>query len=160
MPSGGALTYAAVSSITGLVAPRGFTFTSGVAIHPGMGSTHFLPRVIGPAHAARLLLTGEMTTGAAMAGMGWGIEAAADGSGPEPALARAIDLAERAAAAAPLAVRETLATLRAAGDEGLERALQREAEAQAKCYAGPDFLRGVEAVASKQRPVWGQYGDK
>ena len=138
----------------------GFTFTSGVAIHPGMGSTHFLPRVIGPAHAARLLLTGEMTTGAAMAGMGWGIEAAADGSGPEPALARAIDLAERAAAAAPLAVRETLATLRAAGDEGLERALQREAEAQAKCYAGPDFLRGVEAVASKQRPVWGQYADK
>jgi DNA mismatch repair protein MutS len=54
-------------------------------------------------------------------------------------------------------VRETLATLRAAQDKGLERALQREAEAQAMCYAGKDFLAGVEGVATKTRPVWQQY---
>ena len=86
--------------------------------------------------------------------MGWAQEAVEEA---EAVLPRAIALAERAAAAAPLAVRETLATLRAAQDRGLEEALQREAEAQALCYAGPDFLAGVEGVATKTRPVWQQY---
>jgi hypothetical protein len=41
----------------------GYTFAT-LALHPGMGATHFLPRLIGDELAARLLLTGELFTGA------------------------------------------------------------------------------------------------
>ena len=152
--AGAALATACDMRVVASSARVGFTFVSGVAIHPGMGSTHYLPRVLGPGHAARLLLTGDLLSGREMAAMGWGREA---GEEAEAALPRAIALAERAAAAAPVAARETLATLRAAQDRGLEEALQREAEAQALCYAGADFLAGVEGVAAKTRPVWQQY---
>ena len=132
----------------------GFTFTSGVAIHPGMGSTHFLSKIIGQEHAARLLLTGELLSGRTMVSMGWGMEAV---DVPEDVLKRAIKLAERVAAAAPTASRLTLETLRAAGNVGLREALEREAQAQAECYAGSDFLVGVEAVVAKAKPAWTQY---
>ena len=132
----------------------GFTFTSGVAIHPGMGGTHFLPRAVGPENAARLLLTGELVSGKAIVAMGWGLEAV---DAPEDVLKRAVRLAERMAAAAPTASRLTLETLRVAGNVGLREALEREAQAQAECYAGSDFLVGVEAVVAKAKPVWTQY---
>lgn len=135
----------------------GFTFTSGVAIHPGMGATHYLPRVVGPGAAARLLLTGEIISGTEAAALQW-----ASGSAEEDAsavLPRALELAGAMAAAAPVAMRSTLATLRSAGDVGLDAALHREASAQAVCYAGPDFLLGLDAVASKSKtaPQWTQW---
>jgi enoyl-CoA hydratase len=151
--AGAALATAADMRIVSATAKVGFTFTSGVAIHPGMGSTHYLPKAVGPQQAARLLLTGEMVSGRDMAAMGWALEAVEE----QQVLPRAIALAERAAAAAPVASRETLATLRAALDQDLEAALKKEAEAQAICYAGKDFLLGLEGVVKKQQPVWSQY---
>ena len=35
----------------------------GLNLHPGMGCTHFLPKIVGPQVAARMLLTGELVTG-------------------------------------------------------------------------------------------------
>ena len=40
----------------------GVTFV-GLNLHPGMGCTHFLPKIVGPQVAARMLLTGELITG-------------------------------------------------------------------------------------------------
>jgi enoyl-CoA hydratase len=131
----------------------GFTFTSGVAIHPGMGGTHFLPQVVGPQNASRLLLAGELVSGSEIAGMGWGF-ACVDA---EETRTKAVALAEALTATAPVAASLTLGTLRAKCDEGLEAALLREATAQAICYSGRDFLEGVEAVASKKKPGWTQY---
>ena len=62
-------------------------------------------------------------------------------------------------AQAPVAVRSCARTLRLAQDEGLDRALWREADAQAQCYGGADLAEGIEAVAGKRKPVWTQYED-
>lgn len=132
----------------------GFTFTSGVAIHPGMGGSHFLPQVIGMQNASRLLLSGEIVSGEEMVSMGWGVGPVET---PSQALPRAIAMATKIAAAAPVALYETLKTLRARGNEGLGAALEREAKAQAVCYSGPDFLHGVESVVKKEKPNWTQY---
>ena len=35
----------------------------GLNLHPGMGCTHFLPKIVGPQVAARMLLTGELVSG-------------------------------------------------------------------------------------------------
>ena len=43
-------------------AKLGVTFV-GLNLHPGMGCTHFLPKIVGPQVAARMLLTGELISG-------------------------------------------------------------------------------------------------
>jgi len=47
----------------------GFTFSK-LGLHPGMGATHTLPRLVGMQHAARLLLTGDIIKGEKAAQMG------------------------------------------------------------------------------------------
>lgn len=151
--AGACLASAADARVVVADAKVGWTFTSVVAIHPGMGATFYLPKLVGPSAAAALLLGGQLVTGARAAALGWGEEAVDAGACME----RAVALAAQWAAAAPVAVRATATTLRAAADVGLDAALQREAEAQAACYAGADFVEGVESVAAKRRPTWTQY---
>ena len=45
------------------------------------------------------------------------------------------------------------------GDEGLESALWREADAQAQCYASEDLMEGLSAVRERRRPQFTQYED-
>lgn len=151
-------------------AKLGVTFTK-LGLHPGMGATHFLPRLVGPAQAARLLYSGDIVSGEEAARIGMVAEAlqataTATGTGEqggakakaeaesEMAVRRAIEIAEGIAAAGPVAVRETVASLRGAHDAQLGDSLLREAQAQAVCYAHPDLGEGVEAVAAKRAPVF------
>jgi enoyl-CoA hydratase len=140
--------------VAGAGAALGITFV-GIGLHPGMGATHFLPRLVGPQVAARMCLTGETITGEEAARLGLVLEAVP--GAPDDVLPRALDLAGRIAAQAPVAVRTATRTLRLAGDDGLDRALWREADAQAQCYAGPDLAEGVAAVAAKRRPSWREH---
>lgn len=71
----------------------------------------------------------------------------------EDVLDAAVDLARRVAAASPVAVRGMTKTLRMRVDDGLERALQREADSQAHGYAMADYAEGIEAILSKRDPV-------
>ena len=146
------LALAADMRVASASASLGITFV-GLGLHPGMGATHFLPRLVGPQAAARMCLTGEPVSGAEAARIGLVLEAVA----PEEVLPRTLALARQVAAQAPVAVRSCARTLRLAQDEGLDRALWREADAQAQCYAGADLREGVEAVAAKRKPVWVQY---
>jgi enoyl-CoA hydratase len=150
--AGACLATAADARVVSADARVGFTFAA-LGIHCGMGGSYFLPRVVGPGVAATMLLGGALESGAEMARVGWGAPA------PDAASTRAaaIALAARMAAGAPRAVRAMTRTLRDAGDAGLDAALAREAEAQADAYAGPDFARGVEAVATKTAAAWTQY---
>ena len=66
----------------------GLTFTQ-LGLHPGMGSTHFLPSLIGHENVARLLLTGDVISGAEAVALGLGLCAAP----PELLLPQAPDLA-------------------------------------------------------------------
>ena len=165
-------------------AKLGLTFV-GLGLHPGMGSTHFLPRIAGPAAAAKLLLSGRIVSGtealaAAAAASSSSSSSSSTGStianiSPDassmaivggygfveevtPSGAAAVDAAiataKGFAAAAPVAVSTCLATLRAQGDDGLHASLQREAAAQAVCYASADYRAGVLAIMEKRKPVF------
>lgn len=146
-------------------AKLGLTFV-GLGLHPGMGASHFLPSIAGPQVAAQMMLTGELIDGREAARRGVVAQAVVgEGGGGEdegdsPVLAAAMAMADRMAAAGPVSVRTCVRTLRnrqANEGLGLEAALWREADAQAQCYASPDLLEGVNAVAEKRRPVFTQF---
>ncbi|GBG24845.1 3-hydroxybutyryl-CoA dehydratase-like protein, mitochondrial [Hondaea fermentalgiana] len=133
-------------------AKLGVTFVQ-LGLHPGMGSTHFLPKIVGPQVAARMLLTGEVVSGAEAKKIGL---VADSFDSPEACVAEAHALAAKMARAGPVSVRTCVRSLRMAQDEGLDRALWREADAQAQCYATEDYHDGVEAIAEKRPPVFTQ----
>jgi enoyl-CoA hydratase len=133
-------------------AKMGVTFV-GLGLHPGMGATHFLPRIVGPQVAARMMLTGEVLSGEEAARVGLVLEAVDEAA----LMPKALDLAGKIAAQAPVAVRACVRSLRMAADEGLDRALWREADAQSYCYSGADLKEGVAAVAGKRKPMFTQH---
>jgi len=132
-------------------AKLGITFV-GLGLHPGMGATYYLPRLVGPQLAAKLCLTGEVISGSEAARIGLVAEAVdddADGGGAG-AVKRAMAVASAMAAQAPVAVRTCVRSLRLQQDAGLEAALWREADAQAQCYAGVDYREGLASVQAKR----------
>jgi len=134
-------------------AKLGFTFV-GLGLHPGMGATHFLPSVVGHEVAARLLLTGDVVSG--MEARELRLVSGLADDGPSTVEA-AMAIAQRMAAQAPVAVRSLVRSLRQKQDEGLEKALWREADAQSYCYTTRDCLEGVAAVEEKRKPIFEQY---
>ena len=122
---------------------------SRLGIHAGLGSTHFLPALIGNQAASYMLLTGKLISGTEAVRLGVALEAC---PGPEATMDRAMQIAHEIAECSPVACQSTLMTLRERQDEGLSRALQREADSQALCYAAPDLLEGLAAVKEKRAP--------
>lgn len=136
-----------------IAAPKaklGLTFV-GLGLHPGMGATHFLPSIVGPQIASDMMLTGKIISGEEAAKVGLVAQAVED------PVAAAIESATAMASAGPVAVRTCVHSLRQAQDLGLQQALQREADAQAQCYASGDFAEGVEAIAEKRAAVFSQF---
>jgi enoyl-CoA hydratase len=121
-----------------------------LGIHPGMGATWTLPRLVGPAHAADLLLTGRLLDGEEAARMGL-VNRAVD---REQVLPEALDLAHQIAEAAPLAVRGTRAALERAAAATLEDQLSFEADRQAECYESDDLREGLDAARTRRPPVF------
>ena len=113
-----------------------------LGLTPGMAGTHILPIVTNPQVAARIMLTGDLVTGAEAEKLGMILKAtSADALLPE-----ALALARRIASASPVAVRATTKTIRLRTDDGIERALWREADTQAHVYAAADMIEGLDAV--------------
>jgi enoyl-CoA hydratase/carnithine racemase len=119
-----------------------------IGIHPGMGATYSIPRLVGRTHANDLLLTGREITADDALRLGIANVACE----PQAVLTQAHTLVESLGTASKIAVKETLATLR--GDPAeLDAALQREAEAQASCYAeGRDLDEALNALMEKRAP--------
>lgn len=134
-------------------AKMGFTFV-GLGLHPGMGATHLVASVAGYETAYRLLLSGDIVSGTEAKELRLVTQVAADGAAAQ---AEAMKLAERMAAQAPVAVRAAVRSLRQKQDEGLERALWREADAQSYGYSTEDCREGIEAVAEKRPPKFTMY---
>ena len=131
-------------------AKLGFTFV-GLGLHPGMGCTHSIAAAAGGQAAARLLLTGDVVTGAEALSIG-----IVSASLPDTAASReeALGIARRIAAQSPIAVRATVATLRRGSGAGLDAALVREADAQAQSYASDDYAEGLAALRQKRAPAF------
>jgi enoyl-CoA hydratase len=116
---------------------------------------HTLPILIGPQAASRMLLTGELisTEEAASYGLFLSLHPT------EEVVDAALTLARKVAAASPVAVRGMTKTLRMRVDDGLERALQREADAQGMGYAMEDYKEGIDAILGKRDPVFKNFSE-
>lgn len=125
-------------------AKLGFTFTK-LGLHPGMGATFFLPKLLGPSRSSELLLTGRII--AAELALEWGLVSKVTSD----VLKDAQSLADEIALTGPEATRQLIGTLR--GDPAvLEHALEREALCQSENYASMEFLEGVSATREKRPP--------
>jgi len=119
-----------------------------LGLHPGMGATFFLPRLIGPAAAADLLLTGRSVDAYEALRLGLVNQV----HPPEALDGAARALAAQIASAGPLAVSQTKATLDGALIRDLDDALELEADAQAVNFASADLSDALEAISERRPP--------
>ncbi len=119
-----------------------------LGLHPGMGGTWFLPRLLGAQQAAAWLYTGELTDGATAASQGLALEATA----ADEVVPKAVDLATRIASSAPGTVRQLKRTLAAVEHQDLDAALAAEAAAQAVSYGSDDLVEGLAAARDRRPP--------
>ena len=128
-------------------AKLGLNFTR-LGIHPGMGATWNLPRIVGPAHAAELLFTGRILDGAEAERIGL-VNRAVD---VEAVLPEALEMARAMALSAPIAVRGTKRALARSLDSDLAGQLDFEAHQQSICCESADLGEGLAAGRAKRPP--------
>jgi enoyl-CoA hydratase len=121
---------------------------SRLGIHPGMGATWTLPRIVGPAHAAELLFTGRILDGAEAERIGL-VNRAVEA---EAVLHEALEMARAVALSAPIAVRGTKRALARSLDSDLTGQLDFEAHQQSLCYESADLAEGLAAARAKRPP--------
>ncbi len=128
-------------------AKLGLNFTR-LGIHPGMGATWTLPRLVGPAHAADLLFTGRILDGAEAERIGLVNRAVDD----EAVLPEALEMAQAMALSAPVAVRGSKRALARSLDSDLSGQLDFEAEQQSICCETADLGEGLAAGRGRRAP--------
>lgn len=127
-------------------AKLGVTFTK-LGLHPGMGGTYFLPRLIGLAAATELMITGRVIDAAAAHSLGMVSKVLP----PAEVVPEAEKIAQEISSCGPESVSQVLETLRG-GHVSLSGALEREALCQSINYASPEFAEGVKATMEKRAP--------
>jgi enoyl-CoA hydratase len=118
---------------------------------PGGGGTVRFPREAGWGNAMRYILTGDHWTARDAYRMGTVQELAAT---PQAALDKAIEIADKVAACAPLGVQAALATAHLAVDPPEADALSKLEAQYGALYRTQDFLEGRKAEAEGRAPVY------
>jgi enoyl-CoA hydratase/carnithine racemase len=119
-----------------------------LAVLPGSGGTQRLPRVVGPAKAKELILTGRIIDAEEAARIGLVNQVVPAGEARHAADA----VAEEIAARGPLAVREAKRLIDAALDLDLDAGLAAELDASERIFASEDMLEGANAFFGKRDP--------
>ncbi|MCB9555796.1 MAG: enoyl-CoA hydratase/isomerase family protein [Deltaproteobacteria bacterium] len=122
-----------------------------LGLHPGMGASYLVSRLVGPAKAAELMLSGRTIAAEEALACGLVNQLYADG---DALLAAARELADDIAKGAPLAVRRTKASIQRAANLSLDEMLDAEAYAQALDFSTDDLAEGVKAFYEKRRPMF------
>ena len=125
-------------------AKLGMTFTR-LGLHPGMGATWFLPRILGIAAASELLLSARDIEAADAQRIGLVSKVVAVAE----ILSCADAIATEVLSCGPESVRQLLASLRNQAPT-LAAALEREALCQSINYASSEFKEGVRATIEKR----------
>lgn len=120
----------------------------GLGIIPGAGGTQRLGRIVGPAWARALLLTGMPVTAAEAFRIGLVHEV----SGPGESVACASRWAGRIARNAPLSVRALKELLRVADEDRLSEGFALERETIFRLFLTEDRNEGLRAFAEKREP--------
>jgi enoyl-CoA hydratase len=119
-----------------------------LAVTPGAGGTQRLPRVVGPARARELILTGRVLSAAEAERIGLVHEIVPAGE----AVARAMAIGEEIAARGPLAVREAKRLIDLATESDIDTGLAAELDASDRIFASEDMLEGATAFFEKRDP--------
>ncbi len=119
-----------------------------LGLHPGMGGSWFLPRILGEQRAAKWLYTGRLFSGAEAAADGLALEALP----ADEVLPAAIALAEDIAAASPTVVRQLRATLATSPTNDLDAQLDLEAAMQSVNYGTEELAEGLRAGRERRDP--------
>ncbi len=130
-------------------AKMGMTFTK-LGIHPGMGATYFLPRLVGTARACELLFTGRIFDAAEAERLGIVNRVAPR----EDFAARVQAFASEVAAAAPIAVRMVKKSIYRGVEHNLEEMLDYESLNQGMTFTTADAREGVTAILEKREPIF------
>ena len=128
-------------------AKLGLNFTR-LGLHPGMGATWTLPRLVGPERAAELLFSSRTVLGREAAEMGMVSRALPR----DEVLPAARELAASFAESAPLAVRAVKRALARTEQATLEDQLSFEAHEQALCFESRDVHEGLAAARERRAP--------
>jgi 2-(1,2-epoxy-1,2-dihydrophenyl)acetyl-CoA isomerase len=129
----------------------GLTFVR-VGLHPDWGGAYFLPRVIGSALAAELVMTGGMINARRAERLGL-FNRVVPADDLEPAVR---GLAGQIAGGPPEVIADAKRTLRRSLAADLDEILEMEAAAQLRAFQSPDFDEGIEAFLEKRAPRFGR----
>ncbi len=121
-----------------------------LAVTPGAGGTQRLPRVVGPARAKELILTGKVLTAQEAERIGLVNEVVPAGE----AVARATAIGEEIALRGPIAVREAKRLIDLAIETDIGEGLVAETDASQRVFASDDMLEGAAAFLDKRDPVY------
>jgi enoyl-CoA hydratase/carnithine racemase len=121
-----------------------------LAVIPGAGGTQRLPRVVGPARARELILTGRIIDAPEAERIGLVHRVVPPGE----ARAAADAIAGEIAARGPLAVREAKRLIDAATELDLDAGLAAELDASERIFATEDMLEGANAFFAKRDPEY------
>lgn len=124
----------------------------GIGLVPDLGSSWFLPHLVGKARAAAVMLLGEKLP--AKTAADWGLIWRCVGDAELRDSARSI--AKRLAATPQLAIGMTKRLLRQAYQNDLGVQMQREIEFQRTCIRSPDAIEARAAFAEKRKPLVGR----
>jgi enoyl-CoA hydratase/carnithine racemase len=121
-----------------------------LAVLPGSGGTQRLPRIVGPARAKELILTGRIINSDEAERIGLVNQVVPAGEARHAADALAAEIAARG----PLAVREAKRLIDAALEVDLDAGLAAELDASERIFASEDMLEGAQAFLGKRDPQY------
>jgi len=119
-----------------------------IGLFPDFGGTYSLPRLVGPAKAAELFITGDLISAAEAHRLGIVNHVVP----AERLMDETRALAARLAAAPPLTARAVKRVLRRNDREALARALDAEARQQVENFKSADALEGLSSFFEKRKP--------
>jgi enoyl-CoA hydratase/carnithine racemase len=124
----------------------GYTF-SRIGLHPDLGCTYFLPRLVGPAKAAELFMTGEMISADEALRLGMVNHVVPDAE----LMPAALKLAEAFAEKSPLALRLIKKGLHQTFEQPLDAMLKYEIYAQSLCFESTEAAEALQKFLAARK---------